>query len=111
LAKHIPKEILDRRKVGFANPSAAWLRHDLKDVVSDILLDSQSIARGYFRKEAIVDLLKRNSQSGRYAAELFSLVVLELWHRTFVDRQDSRPDPSMIGLSEQSPVLVGTSLQ
>lgn len=108
LTRRIPKEILHRRKIGFANPSAAWIAHDLKDVVSDILLDSRSVARGYFRKKAIIDLIKRNSQSDRYAAELFSLVVLELWHRTFVDLKHSGPGPSLTGLSDRSPVLVGT---
>jgi asparagine synthase (glutamine-hydrolysing) len=107
LAKHVPKEILHRRKVGFPNPSVAWLAHDLKDVVSDILLDSRSVARGYFQKRAVEDLIERNSRSRRYTAEVFSLVVLELWHRTFVDRQDSPSDPGLIGLPSQSPVLVG----
>jgi asparagine synthase (glutamine-hydrolysing) len=88
LAKHVPREILDRRKVGFPNPSVSWLRHDLKDVVADILLDSKSISRGYFRREAVEELIERNSQSSRHTAEIFSLVVLELWHRAFIDQQE-----------------------
>jgi asparagine synthase (glutamine-hydrolysing) len=90
LAKHIPKEILDRRKVGFANPSVSWLRHDLKDLVTDTLLDSKSISRGYFRKEAVEGLIELDSRSSRYSAEIFSLVVLELWHRAFIDRQETQ---------------------
>jgi asparagine synthase (glutamine-hydrolysing) len=88
LSKHVPKQILDRRKVGFPNPSASWLAHDLKDVVSDILLDSKTISRGYFRRAAVEDLIERNSRSIRYTPEIFSLVVLELWHRAFVDSQE-----------------------
>jgi asparagine synthase (glutamine-hydrolysing) len=88
MAKHIPKEILDRRKVGFPNPSVSWLAHDLKDMVSDILLDSKSISRGYFRKEEVAALIDRNSRSRRYTGEIFSLVVLELWHRAFVDSRE-----------------------
>ena len=89
LAKHVPKEILDRRKVGFPNPSVSWLRHELKDLVADILLDSKSISRGYFRKQAIEELIERNSDSNPYTAEIFSLVVLELWHRAFIDQQET----------------------
>jgi asparagine synthase (glutamine-hydrolysing) len=89
LAKHVPKEILDRRKVGFPNPSVSWLRHELKDLVADILLDSKSISRGYFRKQTIEELIERNSDSNPYTAEIFSLVVLELWHRAFIDQQET----------------------
>ncbi|HEY2548627.1 MAG TPA: asparagine synthase (glutamine-hydrolyzing) [Candidatus Acidoferrum sp.] len=89
LANHVPRQILDRRKVGFPNPSASWLRHDLKDVVTDILLDSKSISRGYFRREAVERLIERDSRSRRYTAEIFSLVVLELWHRVFIDQQEA----------------------
>jgi len=85
LANHVPVEILRRRKEGFPNPSASWLAHDLKDMVSDVLLDSKSIARGYFRRPAVAELISRNSESVRYTPEVFSLVVLELWHRAFVD--------------------------
>ena len=87
LANHIPKEIRERRKVGFPNPSASWLRYELRDLVSDILLDSKSTSRGYFRKEMLEDLIDRNFRSGRYTAEIFSLLVLELWHRAFIDHQ------------------------
>jgi asparagine synthase (glutamine-hydrolysing) len=90
LAEHVPKQILDRRKVGFPNPSTGWLRHDLKDLVADTLLDSKSLSRGYFRREAIEGLIELNARSGRYTAEIFSLVVLELWHRTFIDRLETQ---------------------
>ena len=91
LAKHVPRQILDRRKVGFPNPSESWLRYGLKDMVSDILLDSKSMSRGYFRRDAVEGLIDRNVKTGRYTAEIFSLVVLELWHRTFIDAQATRP--------------------
>ena len=91
LAKHVPTEILHRRKVGFPNPSVSWLACDLKDLVADILLDPKSLSRGYFRKKAVENLVERNAQSKRYTAEIFSLVVLELWHRIFVDQQQAPP--------------------
>jgi asparagine synthase (glutamine-hydrolysing) len=93
LAKHVPIEILDRRKVGFPVPYATWLRNDLRGFVNDTLLDSKSISRGYFRKATVENLIKRNSESGGYPKEIFSLVVLELWHRTFLDRRDTVSNP------------------
>ena len=70
-------------------PSAIWLAQDLKEMVADILLDSKTISRGYFRRRALEELIDRNSRSLRYTPEVFSLVVLELWHRTFGDSQST----------------------
>lgn len=107
LAKCVPTEILQRRKEGFPNPSANWLAHDLKDVVSDILLDSKTVSRGYFKRDAIEALISRNSRSHRYTLEIFSLVVLELWHRTFIDRLEI---PVKMGLrTSPAEVLISTN--
>lgn len=81
----LPPEVLNRRKAGFPVPYAKWLRDDFKDPVADILLSDRAVSRGYFNKHAIVSLLKANENSGRFAKEVFSLVVLELWHREFAD--------------------------
>jgi asparagine synthase (glutamine-hydrolysing) len=104
LGKRIPREILDRRKVGFANPAVSWLRHDLKEMVADTLLDSASISRGYFRKEAVEGLIELDARSGRYSAEIFSLLVLELWHREFIDRREIQC--SVAPGSDRSPVAI-----
>lgn len=109
VAKHVPREILSRRKEGFPNPSVSWLKDDLKEVVADILLDSKSTARGYFRKEAVEELIKQNSRSSRYTAEIFSLVVLELWHRAFVDSRQSSSAMTLDGRRSTVPLLGGLS--
>jgi asparagine synthase (glutamine-hydrolysing) len=93
VAKHVPNEILRRRKAGFPIPYAQWMRHELRDFVNDTLLDSKSISRGYFRKAAVQDLIERNSRSGAYAEEIFSLLVLELWHRAFFNHQETSWGP------------------
>ena len=93
LAKHVPDEILHRRKAGFPVPYATWLRNDLSGFVSDTLLDSKSLSRGYFQKAAVENLVKSNAESGGYAKEIFSLVVLELWHRTFLDGRETPSSP------------------
>jgi asparagine synthase (glutamine-hydrolysing) len=86
LASRVPKEILKRKKAGFPVPVETWLANDLRDFIHDVLLDSRTISRGYFRRNAIEALLSSNSHESPYSAELFSLVTLELWHRTFIDR-------------------------
>jgi len=89
LAKRVPQAILKRKKVGFPVPYDSWMRGDLKGWLSGILLDRETSARGYFRKSTVEKLLAENAGSGRYSKELFSLAVLELWHRQFLG--DERP--------------------
>lgn len=86
LSKRVPREILERPKTGFPVPYNSWLRGQLKGWLHDILLDRKTLARGYFRKSAVEKLLEENGRSGSYAKELFSLAVLELWHREFLKR-------------------------
>ena len=85
LRRHVPKAILSRRKAGFPVPYRAWLRTTLVDWVSEILLDPRTIGRGYFRQDVVEELIRLNLNGADYSKELFSLVVLELWHRAFVD--------------------------
>jgi len=87
LRTRVPKEILERKKVGFPVPYENWMRGVLKGWLSGILLDRETVARGYFRKAAIEKLISENTDSGRYSKELFSLAVLELWHREFMGKQ------------------------
>jgi asparagine synthase (glutamine-hydrolysing) len=85
LRDRVPQEILQRKKVGFPVPYDSWMRNELKDWVRDILLDQESLSRGYFRRECIEYLINRDYQYHDYGKEILSLVSLELWHRSFVN--------------------------
>ena len=96
LSSQVPKEILDRKKTGFPVPYAEWLRTDLRGWVRDVLLDREALEREYFKKPAIEKLLKENVESGLHNKDIFSLVVLELWHREFAS-----PTPNKINAHRQ----------
>lgn len=83
----VPKEILNRKKTGFPVPYESWLRNDLKDFVIDILMDKKTIARGYFDEKTILQIVNDNVKFGIYAKEVFSLIILELWHRVFIEAE------------------------
>jgi len=85
----VPTEILHRKKAGFPVPYSQWLRTDLRSWISDILLDRETLARGYFKSSAIEALILEHVRSGGRSKELFSLLVLELWHRQFLDKGGS----------------------
>jgi len=82
----LPGEILDRGKQGFSVPLASWLRGELRGWARDILLDPASRARGYFRDDAITELLARHDAGADGDAKrIYALAMLELWQREFVD--------------------------
>jgi asparagine synthase (glutamine-hydrolysing) len=85
LERRIPKRILNRRKVGFPVPYESWLRKDLRGFVNDVLFDRTTTNRGYFATPLVRDLVARNETNAGYSKEIFSLVTLELWQRTFLE--------------------------
>jgi asparagine synthase (glutamine-hydrolysing) len=82
----LPDVVLDRPKMGFSAPIAHWFRDELREMAYDVLLSPTTLQRGYFRKQAIAQLLDEHCAGRRDHAEtLWQLLVLELWHRTFID--------------------------
>jgi asparagine synthase (glutamine-hydrolysing) len=82
----LPDEVLRRPKMGFGVPVDHWLRHELKDVAYDTLLSSRAVGRGYFRPDTIRRMLDDHVAERRsWDALLWALLMLELWHRTYLD--------------------------
>ncbi len=86
LSDKIPREIRERKKVGFPVPYESWLRNELRDTVWDVLTDSKTTNRGYFQKDAVEKLLTADANGTNHSKEIFSLLTLELWQRTFLER-------------------------
>lgn len=81
----VPSANLRRPKRGFAVPIAQWLRHDLRDFVSDHLRPSRLATAGMLRQQAIDGLLDAHLSGGKdYAHHVWVLLMLELWYRTFL---------------------------
>ncbi|HVG19024.1 MAG TPA: asparagine synthase-related protein, partial [Blastocatellia bacterium] len=82
----LPREIIHRKKAGFSAPMRAWLVRDLRQMVEDLLSQSNIERRGYFDYRAVRRLIDENL-SGREdnTLKVFQLLTLELWHRAFID--------------------------
>ncbi len=86
LAGLLPDQILHRPKMGFGVPIDHWLRHELREMAHDTLLSTRAVGRGYFRPGVIRRMLEdhaRKKASWHYL--LWTLLMLELWHRTYID--------------------------
>jgi asparagine synthase (glutamine-hydrolysing) len=82
--KHLPGNIVDRRKVGFKVPLDNWFRGGLKEHVHDLLSGQQSFVGSYFDQRVVRNLL-HDHMRGRRNEELrlWTLMGLEIWHRAF----------------------------
>ena len=98
----VPPEILNRKKAGFPVPYERWLRQDLRSFVQDTVRSERALSRGYFRKAALTRLLDDHASTGGLSKEVFCLLVLELWHRRFVDETIAHPPSSMVQLDSTS---------
>jgi asparagine synthase (glutamine-hydrolysing) len=88
----VPDAILDRPKMGFCSPLAAWFREELRDLAGDVLLSPRATQRGYFRPQAVATLLHEHQTGAQdHGEELWELLVLEMWHRTFIDGESGIP--------------------
>lgn len=82
----LPESIIYRKKQGFPVPIARWFRGNLHERVSQILLDPRTLGRGYFQPDYVRGILARH-QAGEAdnSRRLLTMVILEVWHRTFAD--------------------------
>ena len=82
----LPEENLTRRKMGFGVPVGHWFRGELKGFLRETLLAERTHKRGYFNANVVHHLVDQHTSGQRdYAPQLWTLVMLELWHREFID--------------------------
>ena len=82
----LPPENVNRRKMGFGVPVGQWFRGPLGELLQDALLSHQSRARGYFRESEVKRLVVEHLESrADHSFQLWNLLMLELWHREFLE--------------------------
>jgi len=84
----LPTAILKKPKQGFGLPVAVWLKDDpaMQAQVRSVLMDERTRARGWIRPEFVAELIDRHMAGGwDYSAQIWQLLVLELWLRRYMD--------------------------
>jgi asparagine synthase (glutamine-hydrolysing) len=89
MEKILPREVLYKKKHGFGVPLSRWLLDDtqLNGFMRDVLNDTRTRQRGYFRPAFFDDLLRLHQQGhvSFYGEVVWYLFALELWHRYHLD--------------------------
>ncbi|MBL8733090.1 MAG: asparagine synthase (glutamine-hydrolyzing) [Planctomycetes bacterium] len=80
--RHLPANIVDRKKVGFRVPLDEWFRGGLRDYAHDLLLGGDSFVSRYLERAAIEALLQDHMRGRRNEElRLWTLLGLEVFHR------------------------------
>jgi asparagine synthase (glutamine-hydrolysing) len=87
IADIVPADNMHRPKQGFAVPVGSWFRGELKDFLADHILSARFQSRGLFKPAAVQKLFDDHQRgAGDYAHHLWTLLMLELWFREFIDQ-------------------------
>lgn len=82
----VPDKILNRPKQGFGVPIQQWINNQLRERIRETLREPRAQGRGYVEPRYVNLLLDEHERGRRdHAMQLWSLFMLELWHRAFVD--------------------------
>lgn len=78
--RHVPKEMMDRPKMGFAIPIADWLRTDLRDLLETYLSEDRIKKEGFFQWD-YVSKLKTQFLLGKkeFDLKIWYLLMFEMW--------------------------------
>jgi asparagine synthase (glutamine-hydrolysing) len=82
----LPDEVLRQPKAGLGAPVDYWLAHDLREMVDDLLSETNIRSRGLFRPEAVRRFVEEHrSGGGDWSMQIWEFLTLEHWMRIFLD--------------------------
>lgn len=83
--KWLPKQVVYRKKKGFANPVSQWLRNRMREFVRDSLLSESAAVNTYFHPAYIRKMVREHEAGAQnYLRHIYLLMSFELWHRQFM---------------------------
>ena len=87
---YLPRDVIYRPKTGFGAPLRRWMRHDLRELLGDLLSEASLRRRGLFNPLAVQQLIADNDAGRKDASyTLLSLLSIEIWCRRFLDHTDA----------------------
>lgn len=82
----LPGEVFRQSKAGFGAPVDYWLANDLREMVDDLLSESQIRKRGFFDADAVRQIVEEHRRGRRdWSMQIWQLLTLELWLQTFLE--------------------------
>ncbi len=83
---YVPKEIMERPKMGFGVPVFDWLRNELSYYADEYMSDAAFAKHGLFKKEAVQHIMDNFYKGDKNYNSLFwYLLVFQMWYRQWMD--------------------------
>jgi len=84
--KWLPRNIVERKKVGFDSPIGQWFKTDLRGFIKKFLSEEQIAQTGLLNPEGVKNIINEHLSGKKdYSLQLWSLIALEAWHRMYID--------------------------
>ncbi len=83
--KWLSREVVYRKKKGFANPVHLWLRTSMRQFARDCLLSGDAAVNQYFNPAFIRETLDKHERNeAHHVRHIYLLLSFELWHQQFI---------------------------
>lgn len=78
--ERLPETIWQRPKMGFGVPLDRWFRHELRDMLHDLLLAGSARCHQFVTREALCQMNQQHQAGQRdHSQRLWAVLMLELW--------------------------------
>jgi asparagine synthase (glutamine-hydrolysing) len=83
--KYLPKELMDRKKMGFGVPIFEWFKKELKDYFLDYLNENRLNREGIFNSKEIVKLRDKYFNNPKENVQrLWFILMFEMWYERWM---------------------------
>ncbi len=80
----LPKELIYRKKKGFATPIDKWFQNSCSGLLEEVLFQPGSFCKTLFSEEIVRKMIQlHRNRKENHARQLYALLSLELWRREF----------------------------
>ena len=103
----LPREIVERPKVGFDSPIGQWFKEELRPFLARFLSPSQVDRSGLLNGAAVQRLVAEHLGGVRdYSLQIWSIVALEAWFRMYIEGSGiDRHEPALADLRGASALV------